>query len=477
VEKFNSMEGEPEVNLISNAGAANWIAAYAPRFDCPDKAFEEIYYYRWWTYRKHIVQTPQGKVVTEFIVPVKHAGAYNTISCALGFHLSEGRWLRDDRFLNDYVRFWFRGKDGNPEPHFHKFSSWVPSALLERSKVNGDRAFLVDLLPDLVADYRVWETERQNSDGTFWQFDVKDGMEESISGSRTLKHTRPTINSYMFANARAIAEIAHMANQPALTQEFEAKAATLKQLTQDRLWDADAKFFKVRKNTGELSDAREAIGFIPWYFGLPDDKPEYAQAWKQLTDENGFKAPYGITTAERRHPQFRSHGTGTCEWDGALWPFATSQTLVALSNLLHDYHQDAVTRQDYFEALLTFAKSQHRDGKPYIGEYQDEKTGAWIKGDDRSRYYNHSSFADLVITGLVGLEPREDNTVVVDPLLPSGTWDSFCLEGVPYHGTSLTVLWDKDGQQYGRGAGLQVFANDRRIARAKELQRVTGKLN
>lgn len=476
VEKFNGMEAEPEVNLIPNAGVAFWIAANAPKFDCPDDAFEEIYYYRWWTYRKHIVQTPVGRIITEFIVPVKHAGAYNSISCAYGFHLSEGRWLRDSGLLDEYSHFWFRGNNGKPMPLFHKFSSWAASALLERSKVTGNTAFLVDLLPDLVADYRIWETERQDPDGTFWQNDVKDGMEESISGDRRLKHTRPTINSYMFANARAIAEIARLANQPDLAQEFETKAATLKKLTQDRLWDADAKFFKVRKDTGVLSDAREAIGFIPWYFNLPDDTPEYATAWKQLTDETGFKAPYGITTAERRHPQFRSHGIGTCEWDGALWPFATSQTLVALSNLLHNYHQDAVSRHDYFDALLTYAKSQHRDGKPYIGEYQDEKTGVWIKGDDRSRFYNHSSFADLVITGLVGLEPRADNTVVVDPLLPPDTWDSFCLEDVPYHGRSLTIIWDKSGQKYHRGSGLQVFANGQRIARAKGLQRVMGRL-
>jgi len=39
------------------------------------------------------------------------------------------------------------------------------------------------------------------TNGLFWQYDVRDGMEESISGSRTNKNLRPTINSYMFGNA------------------------------------------------------------------------------------------------------------------------------------------------------------------------------------------------------------------------------------------------------------------------------------
>ena len=39
----------------------------------------------------------------------------------------------------------------------------------------------------------------------------------------------------------------------------------------------------------------------------------------------------------------------------------------------------------------------------------------WLKGDqERSRYYNHSTFNDLIITGLIGLRPRLDNTIEVN---------------------------------------------------------------
>ena len=49
------------------------------------------------------------------------------------------------------------------------------------------------------------------ANGLFWQYDVRDGMEESISGSRTKKNVRPPLNSYMFGNARAVAAIARLA--------------------------------------------------------------------------------------------------------------------------------------------------------------------------------------------------------------------------------------------------------------------------
>ena len=207
----------------------NGWSTTSPLFDCPDAQLVETYYFRWWTFRKHIKQTPVGLVVTEFLAPVRHAGPYNTISCAFGHHLAEGSWLRDHRLLDEYTRFWFRsGKDGRGGPHFHKFSSWAAAAIRDRYLVTGDRPFVVDLLDDLVADFELWESERLGPDGLFWQFDVADGMEESISGSRTRKNIRPTINSYMAANAGAIAYIARLANRPTVADRFAVKADELR---------------------------------------------------------------------------------------------------------------------------------------------------------------------------------------------------------------------------------------------------------
>lgn len=475
IDRFNADDQEDVINLIPNASAWEWMRANCPLLDCPDKTIEEIYYYRWWTFRKHIKQTLAGKVLTEFIVPVRHAGADNTVSCALGHHLAEGRWLRDQTLIDEYTRFWFRGNDGQPQPHFHKYSQWVAAALLDRSRVTGDEKLLIDLLPDLVADYERWEAEKRREDGLFWQFDVWDGMEESISGSRKHRNARPTINSYMYANALAIAQIAEKAKHAEVVERYRDKAAELKQLVESSLWDNGARFYKAQTNEGPLSDAREEIGFIPWCFDLPDRGKE--DAWKQLIDPQGFWAPFGITTAERRHPRFRSHGVGKCEWDGAVWPFATSQTLNALANVLRHYDQAFVSRLHYLEAMDTYARSHRFDGKPYIGEYLDENTGAWLKGDNpRSRYYNHSTFCDLVISGLIGLVPRSDSVIEVNPLLPEKSWDWFCLDHVPYHGRTLTITWDRSGTHYSRGAGLSVAVNDEVVATSPRLARVTGAL-
>src|ERR1051325_7655736 len=185
IERFNAMENENVTNAVPNAGAWDWLQGNVPLFECSDPEVEEMYSFRWWSFRKHLVQTTNGYVFTEFLTPVRHAGPFNTISCAAGFHVMEGRWLRDRQYVDQYVRFWFRGHDGMPQPHFHKYSSWLPAAVYDRYLVNRDRAFVVGLLDDFIADYQAWEAERKSPDGLFWQYDVRDGMEESISGSRT----------------------------------------------------------------------------------------------------------------------------------------------------------------------------------------------------------------------------------------------------------------------------------------------------
>jgi hypothetical protein len=148
-----------------------------------------------------------------------------------------------------------------------------------------------------------------------------------------------------------------------------------------------------------------------------------------------------------------------------------------MGNVLRNYDQDYINREDYFDAMLTYARSHNKDGRAYIGEYLDERTGQWLTPEsDRSRFYNHSTFCDLVISGLCGLVPRDDNIIEVNPLIPQDSWDWFCVDNVIYHGKSLTILWDRAGSRYGKGKGLYIFSDGKEIAHSKKLERITAKL-
>ena len=374
MDSFNQNDSELYAQHIPNAAAWDFMQDNIPLLECPDKDIEEIYYFRWWTYRKHLKQTPDGFVVTEFLPQVSWAGKHNTINCAAGHHIREGRWLHDPKYLDDYSAFWLR-KGGA----VRSYSFWIADSVWQRYCVTGDRAQALDLLPDLVRNYEAWEKDHLDASGLFWQIDDRDGMEVSIGGSGC----RATINSYMYGDALAISSLAELAGQSELARTYREKAARLKQLVQEKLWDKEAQFFKVLpRGKDKLADVREEHGFTPWYFSLPD--ADKSSAWKQLMDPQGFYAPFGPTTAEQRHPKFAlSYQGHECQWNGPSWPFATAVTLTAMANLLNSYEQDAVSRKDYLDILKVYTKSQRlkrEDGTvvPWIDENLNPRTGDWI---------------------------------------------------------------------------------------------------
>ena len=375
-------------------------------------------------------------------------------------------------WLDQIMETWYKGNDGKPMERINKYSSWIAHSLWGRYMVDGRKDWIISMLPSLEWDYNDWESTHTRDGGYYWQADVQDAMEETISGGRRKKYLRPSINAYMYGNSMAIGNIAQMAGDKDKAKTYFDKAADLKEKVHAKLWNEKHQFFETHR-IDSSANVREAIGYMPWYTHMAKDEAKYSVAWLQAADPQGFSAPYGQTTAERRHPEFRTHGVGQCEWDGAVWPFATSQTLTAMANYLNDYSNPVVGDSLYFAELEKYMQSQHMRGKPYIGEYLDETTGYWLKGDqERSRYYNHSTFNDLMITGLCGLRPRADKTIEVNPLLPKDKWDYFCLDNVLYHGHNLTIVWDRDGSRYHVGKGLKVFVDGQLKGERKDLGKI-----
>jgi hypothetical protein len=452
-----------------------WFRDNIPWLDIPDKEMEEIYYFRWYALQKHIRRTPQGYIFDEFLDDVPWAGKFNAINDAAEHHVRDARWLRDQIYVDQYVRFWF-SPDGEPR----RYSLAASDMVYELYLSSGKASLAVNLLPSLVANYEAWEKTHQDPNGLFWQIDDRDGMEKSIGGSGY----RPTINSYMYGDAVAISKIATLAGKSQLAREYAVKAATLRKLVEARLWNPSADFYETipRAPNATWVNVRELLGYVPWYFNLPP--VEHAIAWGQLIDPRGFAGAFGPTTAERRNREYRFADPHECLWNGPSWPFATTQTLVGLANLLNGAPQHVISVKQYYDLVEVYVRSQHlclADGRviPWIDEDLDPDTGEWIARDilegrhqppaNRGRYYNHSGFADLIITGLLGVRPGTDNKLVINPLLPSGRWQYFALDGLPYHGHLLTVFYDKTGNRYHRGTGLKVFSDGREVASHPDL--------
>ena len=501
VETFQEQEREATGKLYEGEGGEGtwtWMQRAIPWFDASDKRFEEMYYFRWYAWKKHLVKTPHGYVITEWLPrPEFTDGSYGALPDAAPFHIAEARWLRDPAIAEDDTRYWF-----SPGVDSHKYSDAMASTVRDLVFVNGDQALSTSLLPVLKANYKAWEDTQQDSNGLFWSIDTRDAMEKSISGDGY----RPTLNSYMYGDARAIAEMSQAAGDKASAHEFNRKADALHTLIETRLWNPKDQFYEVmspsadsgiRKqkkfadpgSTLQLAGVREQIGYIPWMFDIP--QASHAVAWNQLFDARGFDGKYGATTAERRSPRFRFESSDQCTWNGPAWPFGMTQTLLALAAYEDRPGSTVMTHADYYKLFSRYVFSQHQTLKnghviDWIDEDLDADTGEWIAKDmlikknkqvGRGNYYNHSGFADPLITGLIGLRPRADDRIELQPLLPPGEWSYFAIDALPYHGHLLTVLWDSTGKRYGRGKGLTLLVDGKQAATRKDIGPLSYSLN
>ncbi|GAA3987852.1 hypothetical protein GCM10022247_02680 [Allokutzneria multivorans] len=466
-----------------------WFKANIPFVDLPDKQIESVYYYRWRSFYEAQKYTREGWITSEFLGPVGYSAPDGGIVAAAGHHVYEGRWLRDTRYLDDYLRYWMRGSGAGPKPATeflnknttdwaHQYSSWLADAALRRAEVTGDVGFAANLLPELKRHWERWSPQYNTEVGLYWQTPVWDAMEYTASSYQSPDPYhggdgfRPTLNSYQIADARAIAELARRTGDRATERTYRERAESLTKAQEKWLWDKDKKFYKhvMRDDNPDrvkIAD-REQIGFVPWMFHTAP--PGNAEAWAQLVDPQGFAARFGPTTVERRSPWFMKDAErGCCRWSGPSWPYATSQTLTAMANLLIDYPaQSYVDKADYVALLRGYALTQTKDGKPYVAEAHHPDEPRWLyDGRNHSEDYNHSTYADLVLSGLLGIRPRSDDSVLISPL---ATWSHFAVENLAYHGRNLSVVWDQDGKHYGRGQGLRVYLDGREVARQADLK-------
>ena len=381
VARFNRKDVELYTNAISNAEAEGFMLGNCPRFACPNKDIERTYYFRWWTFRKHLKRREQGTgnreqarwCVTEFLPKVSWSGTDNTIVCPAGHHLREARWLRDGVYASDLARFWLADPQAG---HRWKYSSWLYTATCLAAEVIGDDRLPESLLDAAVSYYSHWEEgvdrgawpekgkAHMGGDGKggFTSIDNCEGTEISLGGNGY----KPLMASAMWSEAKTIAEVARKCGRTDLARTFAEKAEVARRSMIAHCWNPDLGFFTTAKTNGTKGVVRELHGYAPWYFGMPTDacRPD----WAQLSDPQGFAARYGLTFPERRAPGFTIDYAGhECKWNGPSWPFATSIALTALANDLQAQSNNRTIEQSFFLSSLAVRRRAATDASEAEG--------------------------------------------------------------------------------------------------------------
>ncbi len=465
---------------------AQWYRDNIPFFECSDKDIEQVYYYRWKLYKAHIRNIGANEyVITEFINHVAwDREPYCTINAASMHHIYEGRWLKDQRYMDGYISYLLT-QGGNDR----RYSESVADAAYARFLVNSDSAFVVSQLDSMKSIYEKWSDHWDVSKNLYFIPAMPDATEYTIAsidasggkdGFDGGDAFRPTINSYMYGNAMAISKIAAMKEDLSLSQAYLKKAEGLRTRVENDLWNDSLQHFtdrfKADNNYVHYWDfirGRELAGFIPWYFNLPSDNDVFALSWKHVTDTSQLLGKYGLRTNEPSYEYYFKQfvffqGQRGSQWNGPSWPYQTSQVLTAMANVLNDYAHKTITTADYIRILRAYTR-QHflPDGTINLVENYDPNEGGPIVYYYWSNHYNHSSYNNLIITGLCGIRPSAGDSLVINPLVDESI-KYFLLDDLRYHGHRLSVVYDEDGSRYHVGKGVTVFVDGKMVDLTRE---------
>lgn len=480
---------------------APWYRNRIPFFETSDKDITDVYYYRWNIFRAHQRDLgANGFISTEFLDDVGwQTKPWASLNDATVFHLLEGRWCRDRRFKEDYATFMYSSNSNT-----RQFSESMAASVYKGYLVDGVAGDATARLDAMTTVYNAWQDAFDTSKGLYYVEPLRDATEYTISSidatngqaGFTGGHAfRPSINSYQYDNARSIAKLAELKGGDADTvSTYNQRAEDIKTHVQNDLWNSTFEHFIDRFQVDneyvkywDFIRGRELVGLVPWAHDLPDDTPEFAEAWKHVLDTNEFAGPHGLRTVGPTYQyymrQYRYEGTEPeCQWNGPVWPFQTTQVLTGLANFLDHYPNGTATgvisEGDYTKILQQYAKLHYNPERGNILDLEEDyhpETGYPIVGLKRSPHYFHSGFVDSILSGFVGIRPSADDKLEVNPAADASAISYFRADSIIYHGREIAVQWDADGSRYG-SAGLKVEVDGEEVASSPTLCRLSVQL-
>ncbi len=279
---------------------------------------------------------------------------------------------------------------------------------------------------------------------------------------------RMNLNCFQSAAAYTLSKIAALMGNYDEEKIYREKGDALKNTILNTLWDDKISYFVEITNVDKHRIVgKESNCYSAWSFNLAPDDIRYGKAWDYALSEDYFFSKFGLTTLEKNNPHYMQTFGHGCLWNGPVWPYTFSMILCGMANLLNNYKHHTVTNENYHDLLHRFALCHYDNNSDCdfaVREDHHPEENRWIA---QAKNYNHSTFVDNVLNGLLGIRPTEEG-LTVNPLIPKN-WDWFCVTDVKWCGKDVTVVYDKTGEKYGVGKGISVFINGTLAASSETL--------
>ncbi len=485
-----------------------WFAENVPYFDCSDPAFKKMWYYRWWIVRFHMVDLRDGATpdLQDYAFYEGKLGFDNPIVFAIPAQIKELTYLRDPKYAISQLRNSYRNRHDNGatidppgSPYWGEtYSHWTVQAAAELHRVHPiPPEALAELLPLMAGDIRAWMSaydadgdslpERALPRVTGYDLDILSWW--YWSGTKLDQRVRPPamervdFAAFVYGNAIGLVELATAAGDTELATEFRDRANKIRTAAIEQLWDDETGFFYPQRAVdGDRAPIRELHGLFPFTTLLAPNESRFTRALEYMVDPEEFWSRYPPVITSQAH-----YRDWTWEMDGLtrnIAPHPISMGGRTLIQAIRNYDQDTVRGAHVMHLLrryndLVFPGVHPNDptwrpnAHEYYSQWEPYAREPRPKASDISHDF-HSMWLSLVIEGPLGLVPRADDILEIDPMAKA--WTYFLVDRLRYRGHDLTIAWDQpgDGAPHYEGfpEGLSVRVDGQQVAHSDSLSRL-----
>ncbi|MEQ8767020.1 MAG: trehalase family glycosidase [Planctomycetota bacterium] len=460
--------------------AEQWRSFYSksiPRFQSSDEKWNRLWLFRWFLLRL----STAGGDLGFFRYPVVMEGrdAYQTYCCfsapfmaldlnwATDPRVGAGHWENMAHCSYDDGRFpWYSAPNTNRVPLHHASAtgaSFLQHAAWQHYLIHGDLGPIREVYPAFRKNLQWWLKERDPQGTGLFRIDhlLETGMDDLDRGEAPILAVDAT--SYLHANFLALSGMARVLGHESEAATWEMLADRSRDALAEQCWDEDAQFyFDLAAGDRSPQKVRTIAGFYPFFGGAAGK--EQLPMLDQLFDPKRFAAPYPIPALSRDEPGFDP----VSFWMGPNWPAATCHVLQGFAQTAKTLDRGRLPKAaELLERCVSVFFTPEID---FYERYQP-LTG---RGLSQFRDYMHSWWIDLIVRHVVGLTPREDGRLDIDPLPLSIDW--FALDGVHYHGRIIDITWQRPDQPKAfedRPSGLSVRVDGEVLLQREGLGRLT----
>jgi glycogen debranching enzyme len=210
---------------------------------------------------------------------------------------------------------------------------FLAQAAWRASETLGDANWVGPYYTKLAHTLEFWEIARRSPDGFFrWFNGVESGVDNNpaVSDAPAGVTEGVDLQCYLYREYLALGMLAERLGKSDDAARYNAKAADLKSLVQQKMWsDEQGMFLNIDSRTGQFIPTKTWKNFLPLWAGIATPSQAARTIHDHLLNSQEFWAAYGVRTIAPQEPLYNPKSG---YWRGPIWIISNYLLMHGLMN-------------------------------------------------------------------------------------------------------------------------------------------------